>query len=243
MRKIIFLFTLVVALLNATETINYNGEIVNIKLSNDSWNRLIFDSDVNAEPIFSKEKNIDVYKANKSVFIKFKPMVKLEVLEKEEKITDIDYSISKKSELFVSTANGTYSFTIEPTQTDAKTYLIQNLQQTTNNLLKFEMDSARKVLKDITKNIFLNEMVENYEKVKLSSETLRINNLNISPKYIFKGKLYSAYLYDITALEDITNIDERIFLQLNHKNKRSIALKDKFLLKNQLTSLVIVVGN
>ena len=71
MKKIILSLMLCVAILNAAETINYYGDIVNIKLSKDSWNRLIFDSEVNAEPIFSKEKNIDIYKANNSVFIKF----------------------------------------------------------------------------------------------------------------------------------------------------------------------------
>ncbi len=77
MKKIILSLMLCVAILNAAETINYYGDIVNIKLSKDSWNRLIFDSEVNAEPIFSKEKNIDIYKANNSVFIKFKPMLKV----------------------------------------------------------------------------------------------------------------------------------------------------------------------
>ncbi|MDZ7818251.1 MAG: hypothetical protein U5K55_06385 [Aliarcobacter sp.] len=95
MKKLIFLIISFITL-NATETISYYGDIVNIKLSKDSWNRIIFDSEVNAEPIFSKEKNVDVYKANNSIFIKFKPMPKVEVSEKQEQILDIDYSNAKK---------------------------------------------------------------------------------------------------------------------------------------------------
>ena len=154
MKKLILLIFSIITL-NATETVNYYGDIVNIKLSQDSWNRLIFDSEINAEPIFSKEKNVDIYRANNSVFIKFKPMVKVEVLDKQEQILDIDYTNAKKSELFISTNSGTYSFTIEPIKADAKTYIIQNIQNKNENLLKFEVNEPRKIFKDITKNIFL----------------------------------------------------------------------------------------
>lgn len=229
--------------LNASEIINYYGDIVNIKLSKDSWNRIIFDSEVNAEPIFSKEKNVDVYKANNSVFIKYKPMLKVEVLDKQEQILDIDYSNAKKTELFISTKNGTYSFTIEPIDSEAKTYTIQNIQNKNENLLKFEMNEPRKVFKDITKEIFLNEEFDDYEKIKLSKEAIILDNLIIAPKYIFKGKIYSAYLFNITARENIQNINEKIFINLDLKNKKSIALKDKRLLKNQITQLIIIVGN
>jgi hypothetical protein len=242
MKKLIFLIISFITL-NATETINYYGDIVNIKLSKNSWNRIIFDGEINAEPIFSKEKNVDIYKANNSVFIKFKPMLKVEVADKQEHILDIDYSNAKKSELFISTKNGTYSFTIEPTDTDAKTYIIQNIQNQNENILKFEMDSPRKVFKDITKNIFLNEEFNNYEKVKLSKESIILNNLIVSPTYVFKGKIYSAYLFNIKAREDIENINEKFFINLDLKNKRSISVKDKKLFKNQSTQLLIIVGN
>jgi hypothetical protein len=242
MKKLIFLIISFITL-NATETINYYGDIVNIKLSKNSWNRIIFDGEINAEPIFSKEKNVDIYKANNSVFIKFKPMLKVEVADKQEQILEIDYSNAKKSELFISTKNGTYSFTIEPTDTDAKTYIIQNIQNKNEDILKFEMDSPRKVFKDITKNIFLNEELENYEKVKISKESIILDNLIVSPKYVFKGKIYSAYLFNITARDDIQNINEKLFISLDLKNKRSISLKDKKLLKNQSTQLIVIVGN
>ena len=133
MKKLILLIFSIITL-NATETVNYYGDIVNIKLSQDSWNRLIFDNEINSEPIFSKEKNVDIYRANNSVFIKFKPMVKVEVLDKQEQILDIDYTNAKKSELFISTNSGTYSFTIEPIKADAKTYIIQNIQNKNENL-------------------------------------------------------------------------------------------------------------
>jgi hypothetical protein len=242
MKKLIFLIISFITL-NATETISYYGDIVNIKLSKDSWNRIIFDSEVNAEPIFSKEKNVDVYKANNSIFIKFKPMLKVEVSEKQEQILDIDYSNAKKSELFISTKNGTYSFTIEPIQIDAKTYIIQNIQNENENILKFEMDSSRKVFKDITKSIFLNEEFESYEKINLSKESIILDNLIVSPKYVFSGKLYSAYLFNIKARENTQNINEKLFINLDLKNKRSISLKDKKLLKNETTQLIIIVGN
>lgn len=242
MKKLMFLIISFITL-NATETINYYGDIVSIKLSKNSWNRIIFDSEVNAEPIFSKEKNVDVYKANNSVFIKFKPMLKVEVTDKQEQILDIDYSNAKKSELFISTKNGTYSFVIEPTEIDAKTYIIQNIQNQNENILKFEMDSPRKVFKEITKNIFLNEEFENYEKIKFSKEPIIIDNLLVTPKLIFKGKFYSAYLFNIKAREDIENINEKLFINLDLKNKRSIAVKDKKLFKNQTTQLIIIVGN
>lgn len=242
MKKLIFLIISFITL-NATETINYYGDIVSIKLSKNSWNRIIFDSEVNAEPIFSKEKNVDVYKANNSVFIKFKPMLKVEVTDKQEQILDIDYSNAKKSELFISTKNGTYSFVIEPTEIDAKTYIIQNIQNQNENILKFEMDSPRKVFKEITKNIFLNEEFENYEKIKFSKEPIIIDNLLVTPKLIFKGKIYSAYLFNIKAREDIENINEKLFINLDLKNKRSISVKDKKLFKNQTTQLIIIVGN
>ena len=242
MKKLIFLIISFITL-NATETINYYGDIVSIKLSKNSWNRIIFDSEVNAEPIFSKEKNVDVYKANNSVFIKFKPMLKVEVTDKQEQILDIDYSNAKKSELFISTKNGTYSFVIEPTEIDAKTYIIQNIQNQNENILKFEMDSPRKVFKEITKNIFLNEEFENYEKIKFSKEAIIIDNLIVTPKLIFKGKIYSAYLFNIKAREDIENINEKLFINLDLKNKRSISVKDKKLFKNQTTQLIIIVGN
>lgn len=242
MKKLIFLIISFITL-NATETINYYGDIVSIKLSKNSWNRIIFDSEVNAEPIFSKEKNVDVYKANNSVFIKFKPMLKVEVTDKQEQILDIDYSNAKKSELFISTKNGTYSFVIEPTEIDAKTYIIQNIQNQNENILKFEMDSPRKVFKEITKNIFLNEEFENYEKIKFSKEAIILDNLLVTPKLIFKGKVYSAYLFNIKAREDIENINEKLFINLDLKNKRSISVKDKKLFKNQTTQLIIIVGN
>jgi hypothetical protein len=242
MKKLIFLIISFITL-NATETISYYGDIVNIKLSKDSWNRIIFDSEVNAEPIFSKEKNVDVYKANNSIFIKFKPMLKVEVSEKQEQILDIDYSNAKKSELFISTKNGTYSFTIEPIQIDAKTYIIQNIQNENENILKFEMDSSRKVFKDITKSIFLNEEFESYEKINLSKESIILDNLIVSPKCVFRGKLYSAYLFNIKARENTQNINEKLFINLDLKNKRSISLKDKKLLKNETTQLIIIVGN
>lgn len=242
MKKLILLVISFITL-NATDTINYYGDIVNIKVSQNSWNRIIFDSEVNAEPIYSKEKNVEIYKANNSVFIKFKPMIKLEVADKQERILDIDYSNSKKSELFISTKNGTYSFTIEPANVDAKTYLIQNVQNKNENLLKFEMNEPRKIFKDITRDIFLNEEVENYEKLKFSKEATILDNLTIYPTHIFKGKIYSGYLFNVTAREDIQNINEKLFLNLDLKNKRSIALKDKKLLKNQTTQLIIIVGN
>lgn len=242
MKRLIFLIISFITL-NATETINYYGDIVSMKLSKNSWNRIIFDSEVNAEPIFSKEKNVDVYKANNSVFIKFKPMLKVEVTDKQEQILDIDYSNAKKSELFISTKNGTYSFVIEPTEIDAKTYIIQNIQNQNENILKFEMDSPRKVFKEITKNIFLNEEFENYEKIKFSKEAIILDNLLITPKLIFKGKIYSAYLFNIKAREDIENINEKLFINLDLKNKRSISVKDKKLFKNQTTQLIIIVGN
>ena len=243
MKKIILSLMLCVAILNAAETINYYGDIVNIKLSKDSWNRLIFDSEVNAEPIFSKEKNIDIYKANNSVFIKFKPMLKVEVSENQEQILDIDYSNAKKSELFISTNSGTYSFTIEPTLSDSKTYHIQNIQNKNEEVLKFEMNEVRKVFKDITKKIFLDEEIENYEKVRLNKEAIIIENVIVTPTYFFKGKIYTAYLFNVTARENIQNINEKLYLNLEIKNKRSISVKDKQLLKNQVTQLVIIVGN
>lgn len=231
-------------LLSATENINYNGDIQNIKLSKDSWNRLIFDSEVNANPIYSKEKNVEIHKANKSVFIKFKPMVKIEVQNKRETIKEIDYNKSKKAELFVSTSTATYSFTIEPTKSDAKTYFIQNIQTKNKNLLKFEIDPVRKVIKNITKGIFINKAIKNYEKKQLlknQTTNKKIGNLSLTPKYIFIGKRYKAYLYDVIAIEDInTPINNKIFLTLDLKNKRSISIKDKYLSKNQTTQLVII---
>ena len=187
MKKLIFLVISFITL-NATETINYYGDIVSIKLSKNSWNRIIFDSEVNAEPIFSKEKNVDVYKANNSVFIKFKPMLKVEVADKQEQILDIDYSNAKKSELFISTKNGTYSFVIEPNEVDAKTYIIQNIQNENENILKFEMDSPRKVFKEITKNIFLNEEFENYEKIKRIDYVVEISYVDEEIDFIMKSR-------------------------------------------------------
>ena len=243
MKKSILISLILSLALNATENINYNGEIVNIKLSKDSWNRLIFDSDINAEPIYSKEKNIEVYKANQSVFIKFKPMMKVEILDQKENVLDIDYDKSKKSELFVSTKKATYSFSIEPLNITAKTYLIQNNQSINADILKFETDPVRKVLKQITKNMFLNETIEKYEKKVFHKTKIIIGNLEIKPRYIFDGKIYKSYLYDVTALKNMeVPIDEKIFLQLSPTNKRSISIKDKTLQKNQTTSLAIIVG-
>ncbi len=242
MKKLILLIFSIITL-NATETVNYYGDIVNIKLSQDSWNRLIFDSEINAEPIFSKEKNVDIYRANNSVFIKFKPMVKVEVLDKQEQILDIDYTNAKKSELFISTNSGTYSFTIEPIKADAKTYIIQNIQNKNENLLKFEVNEPRKIFKDITKNIFLNEEVENYEKNRLKTEAIIIDHVTVNPLYIFKGKIYSAYLFNIVARENIDSLNEKLFLNLDLKNKRAISIKDKKLLRNQSTQVIIIVGN
>lgn len=242
MKKLILLIFSIISL-NATETVNYYGDIVNIKLSQDSWNRLIFDSEINAEPIFSKEKNVDIYRANNSVFIKFKPMVKVEVLDKQEQILDIDYTNAKKSELFISTNSGTYSFTIEPIKADAKTYIIQNIQNKNENLLKFEVNEPRKIFKDITKNIFLNEEVENYEKNRLKTEAIIIDHVTVNPLYIFKGKIYSAYLFNIVARENIDSLNEKLFLNLDLKNKRAISIKDKKLLRNQSTQVIIIVGN
>jgi hypothetical protein len=105
------------------------------------------------------------------------------------------------------------------------------------------MDSPRKVFKEITKNIFLNEEFENYEKIKFSKEAIIIDNLLVTPKLIFKGKIYSAYLFNIKAREDIENINEKLFINLDLKNKRSISVKDKKLFKNQTTQLIIIVGN
>ena len=242
MKKLILLIFSIISL-NATETVNYYGDIVNIKLSQDSWNRLIFDNEINSEPIFSKEKNVDIYRANNSVFIKFKPMVKVEVADKQEQILDIDYTNAKKSELFISTNNGTYSFTIEPIKADAKTYIIQNIQNKNENLLKFEVNEPRKIFKDITKNIFLNEEVENYEKNRLKTEAIIIDHVTVNPLYIFKGKIYSAYLFNIVARENIDSLNEKLFLNLDLKNKRAIAIKNKKLLKNQSTQVIIIVGN
>lgn len=242
MKKLILLIFSIISL-NATETVNYYGDIVNIKLSHDSWNRLIFDSEINAEPIFSKEKNVDIYRANNSVFIKFKPMVKVEVLDKQEQILDIDYTNAKKSELFISTNSGTYSFTIEPIKADAKTYIIQNIQNKNENLLKFEVNEPRKIFKDITKNIFLNEEVENYEKNRLKTEAIIIDHVTVNPLYIFKGKIYSAYLFNVVARENIDSLNEKLFLNLDLKNKRAISIKDKKLLRNQSTQVIIIVGN
>ncbi len=242
MKKLILLIFSIISL-NATETVNYYGDIVNIKLSQDSWNRLIFDSEINAEPIFSKEKNVDIYRANNSVFIKFKPMVKVEVLDKQEQILDIDYTNAKKSELFISTNSGTYSFTIEPIKADAKTYIIQNIQNKNENLLKFEVNEPRKIFKDITKNIFLNEEVENYEKNRLKTEAIIIDHVTVNPLYIFKGKIYSAYLFNVVARENIDSLNEKLFLNLDLKNKRAISIKDKKLLRNQSTQVIIIVGN
>mgnify|MGYP000284728465 FL=1 len=242
MKKLILLIFSIISL-NATETVNYYGDIVNIKLSQDSWNRLIFDSEINAEPIFSKEKNVDIYRANNSVFIKFKPMVKVEVADKQEQILDIDYTNAKKSELFISTNNGTYSFTIEPIKADAKTYIIQNIQNKNENLLKFEVNEPRKIFKDITKNIFLNEEVENYEKNRLKTEAIIIDHVTVNPLYIFKGKIYSAYLFNAVARENIDSLNEKLFLNLDLKNKRAISIKDKKLLRNQSTQVIIIVGN
>lgn len=242
MKKLILLIFSIISL-NATETVNYYGDIVNIKLSQDSWNRLIFDSEINAEPIFSKEKNVDIYRANNSVFIKFKPMVKVEVADKQEQILDIDYTNAKKSELFISTNSGTYSFTIEPIKADAKTYIIQNIQNKNENLLKFEVNEPRKIFKDITKNIFLNEEVENYEKNRLKTEAIIIDHVTVNPLYIFKGKIYSAYLFNVVARENIDSLNEKLFLNLDLKNKRAISIKDKKLLRNQSTQVIIIVGN
>lgn len=242
MKKLILLIFSIISL-NATETVNYYGDIVNIKLSQDSWNRLIFDNEINSEPIFSKEKNVDIYRANNSVFIKFKPMVKVEVLDKQEQILDIDYTNAKKSELFISTNNGTYSFTIEPIKADAKTYIIQNIQNKNENLLKFEVNEPRKIFKDITKNIFLNEEVENYEKNRLKTEAIIIDHVTVNPLYIFKGKIYSAYLFNVVARENIDSLNEKLFLNLDLKNKRAISIKDKKLLRNQSTQVIIIVGN
>lgn len=242
MKKLILLIFSIISL-NATETVNYYGDIVNIKLSQDSWNRLIFDSEINSEPIFSKEKNVDIYRANNSVFIKFKPMVKVEVLDKQEQILDIDYTNAKKSELFISTNSGTYSFTIEPIKADAKTYIIQNIQNKNENLLKFEVNEPRKIFKDITKNIFLNEEVENYEKNRLKTEAIIIDHVTVNPLYIFKGKIYSAYLFNVVARENIDSLNEKLFLNLDLKNKRAISIKDKKLLRNQSTQVIIIVGN
>lgn len=242
MKKLILLIFSIITL-NATETVNYYGDIVNIKLSQDSWNRLIFDNEINSEPIFSKEKNVDIYRANNSVFIKFKPMVKVEVLDKQEQILDIDYTNAKKSELFISTNSGTYSFTIEPIKADAKTYIIQNIQNKNENLLKFEVNEPRKIFKDITKNIFLNEEVENYEKNRLKTEAIIIDHVTVNPLYIFKGKIYSAYLFNVVARENIDSLNEKLFLNLDLKNKRAISIKDKKLLRNQSTQVIIIVGN
>lgn len=244
MKKIILtLIAISFTVLHAKQNINYNGEIVNIKLSKDSWNRLIFDSDINADPIYSKEKNIEVYKANKSVFIKFKPMMKVEIVDKKESILGIDYDRSQKSELFISTKNATYSFTIEPQDIDAQTYFIQNNQTKLQELLKFEMDPVRVVLKNITKDIFLYEAHKQYEKSPFHQKDKRIGNLLIKPKYQYDGKIYKAYLYEVVALENIDiPIDEKLFLALPLRQKRSISLKEKTLTKNQKTNLVIIVG-
>ena len=120
MKKLILLIFSIITL-NATETVNYYGDIVNIKLSQDSWNRLIFDSEINAEPIFSKEKNVDIYRANNSVFIKFKPMVKVEVLDKQEQILDIDYTNAKTdTDANTSAFKGEHNLNTDTLETEVK---------------------------------------------------------------------------------------------------------------------------
>ena len=74
-------------------------------------------------------------------------------------------------------------------------------------------------------------------KIYVNASNITIgDNLTIYPTHIFKGKIYSAYLFNVTAREDIQNINEKLFLNLDLKNKRSIALKDKKLLHFSLRS-------
>ena len=109
--------------------------------------------------------------------------------------------------------------------------------------MKFEVNEPRKIFKDITKNIFLNEEVENYEKNRLKTEAIIIDHVTVNPLYIFKGKIYSAYLFNVVARENIDSLNEKLFLNLDLKNKRAIAIKNKKLLKNQSTQVIIIVGN
>ena len=79
----------------------------------------------------------------------------------------------------------------------------------------------------LSKNIFLNEEVENYEKNRLKTEAIIIDHVTVNPLYIFKGKIYSAYLFNVVARENIDSLNEKLFLNLDLKNKRAISIKDK----------------
>ena len=50
-------------------------------------------------------------------------------------------------------------------------------------------------------------------------------------------------MFNVVARENIDSLNEKLFLNLDLKNKRAISIKDKKLLRNQSTQVIIIVGN
>ncbi len=238
MKKTILIITLLNSLYGY-ESLKYNGEELDVPVNTDSWTRLIFDSKVNADPIYSKEKNLALKKAYNSVFIKYKPVQEVEIMGKVEVVKNIDYSKAQEVELFVSTDNGTYVFNIKPNienVASSRTYKIINQMNNTKDLLKFETDPVRSVLKKLTKSALTEYFVDGYRVVKSNAPikfTVKGEELDLVLDKKLIGKLYTVHIYNLPLLlESVTNKD---FIDLPLANKRSISVNG--------SKLVVVTGN
>ena len=209
---------------------NPSLETININVSQTSVNRLVLPSKI-IDIAYSKEKGIDIQLNENQAFIKYVPTKKENIRSvgnQTEIIGDpeILYDNAKGAEVFFVTANGTFSFALNPKNIEAQTIIVNDFSVDKKEVLKYERENDYvATLSKITESILKGGTPQGY-KLKERPKLLKdLRDIKISYLNTYEGVLYSAHLLEVkNKTKEAIILNPKEFIAIADGSPKSISI-------------------
>lgn len=210
---------------------NPTSEIINVRVSNSSVNRIVLPFKI-LDISYSKEKGIKIKVVDNQAFIKYVPVIKQQVEKagnQEKKVGEpkVIYNKAKPAEVFFVTEKKTYAFNLIPRYIKAQTIIVNDYSKNIDKALKYETeDDYIKTLSKISKQVLLGKIPQGYDVKSINNEIISYNkDVKIKEISIYKGVLYNAHLFEISNKTDKSKkINPKAFISLVKNPPKAITV-------------------
>lgn len=155
---------------------------------------------------YSKEKEIQITKANKNLLVKIIPKVIVE--GNEEKIVRDSFP----RELLVECGNQVFTLILVPKKIPTQTIILKPKFADTKKALKFETSNDYETtIKELIKHVYREEPPKGYSVKEVYKPYKRFKQLNMNILRVYKGAIYKITEYQLIGKQRV-DLTEKLFI-------------------------------
>lgn len=211
----------------------YPGDYQRLVISLRDINRFVCNSGEITGVVYSKEKLFEVKTSGRDAYVKLTP-----VKEGEKLLYD-----PRPRELFLDCGGQTYSFILIPKDVPSRTFYLRTsgVSQEDNKIKKFEAREYEKVLSDLIRHAYLEDIPPGYELEEDNKTVKKFEELDLVRRRIYKGLEFVVEEWIVMPNRDLS-LDEASFIPY-FPHVVAIALSKLKLFKGDQARLFVVRRN